>query len=67
MATTHVPVTNYYDVYDLWAAGLLYAHGKLCVFPSDMDPSDEWREMIVRSWSSSSGMRKVIYTYRTEE
>lgn len=67
MATTHVPVTNYYDVYDLWAAGLLYAHGKLCVFPSDMDPSDERREELVRSWSSSSGMEKDIYTYRTEE
>lgn len=67
MAITHVPVTNYYDVYDLWAAGLLYAHGKLCVFPSDMDPSDERREELVRSWSSSSGMEKDIYTYRTEE
>lgn len=66
MATTHVPVTNYYDVYDLWAAGLLYAHGVLCVFPSDMDPSDERREKLVRLWSAGEYPRDV-YTYRTEE
>lgn len=66
MATTHVPVTNYYDVYDLWAAGLLYAHGKLCVFPSVMDPSDKWRENLVRSWSAG-GYETGVYTYRTED
>lgn len=66
MATTYVPVTNYYDVYDLWAAGLLYAHGKLCVFPSDMDTSDEWREKIVRSLSADR-CRIDMYTYRVED
>lgn len=66
MATTHVPVTNYYDVYDLWAAGLLYAHGVLCVFPPHMDTSAKGRERTIASWGIQRA-RTDMYTYRTED